>query len=112
MIDIIGDFKDYLAMPDTAICITTNGDVTKDGRCVMGAGTAKVARDMFPGCDKSLGTLIKEKGNIVQPFWINPVLIAFPTKHSAWDATSDIELIKKSAIRLNQWAMNTSFKQI
>ena len=69
-----------------AICITTNGFVTRDGRAVMGRGVAKQAKDKFKKIDYILGKLIRKNGNVVQkivPIATKPtrtVLVAFPVK--------------------------------
>jgi len=42
------------------IVITTNGEVRKDGACVMGRGIAKQAADKFPDLPYTLGSTIKE----------------------------------------------------
>lgn len=69
--------------PEVAICITTNGYVKNNGRCVMGKGIAATALQCSPNIDLSLGTLINEKGNVVHllPEKINECnLISFPVK--------------------------------
>jgi hypothetical protein len=80
------------------VCITTNGVVTKDGRLVMGAGLAKQARDRFPGIDRLWGDTTLRRGLSVT-FWYPARLIQFPTKHD-WRQSSDLDLIKTSALEL------------
>jgi hypothetical protein len=89
------------------ICVTTNGEVKKDGLAVMGQGTAKFARDTFQDIDVKLGKLLVEHGNRVfnlgtQIFQGKPIrVVAFPTKHK-WRENSDLALIKKSVRELVQ----------
>ena len=61
MLDIEGNL---FAQNVDAICITTNGFVKKDGRCVAGRGCAKEARDRWPDFDLDLGTSIHKYGNV------------------------------------------------
>jgi len=61
MIEIKGNMFDQEA---DAICITTNGFVKKDGRCVAGRGCAKEARDRWLDFDLKLGTSIRKHGNV------------------------------------------------
>lgn len=45
---------------DDIILFTANATLCKDGRLVMGAGAARQARALFPGCDYTFGLLLKE----------------------------------------------------
>ncbi|MFW6219706.1 MAG: hypothetical protein ACOC33_02560 [bacterium] len=65
-----------------AICITTNGFVTSNNKCVMGRGIAKQISDLYPEISTKLGNLIRQNGNIVQVITnINGTdIIAFPVK--------------------------------
>lgn len=100
MIEIKGNLFDWIGVAD-AICITTNGFVKNNGTCVMGAGVAKCARDLWKGCDYDLGMALKINGNIVQKFCHaeGTDVIAFPTKHVWWEK-SDISLIETSCKQL------------
>lgn len=60
------------------VCITTNGFVKSSGRCVMGRGVAAQAKKHVPDIDLSLGSLVKEVGNVVQ--YVVCSIIAFPVK--------------------------------
>lgn len=83
-----------------AICITTNGNIKKTGKAVMGAGCALDARNKYPNIDLKLGKLIKSNGNIVQIIMHQPKpIISFPTKNNFFE-TSKISLIEKSIIQL------------
>jgi hypothetical protein len=80
---------------------TTNG-VVNNSALVMGAGTAKQAKDRYPSLPLILGGLVKYMdGNI--PYYIHvedhdPVF-SFPTKEH-YRSKSDTALIMKSAISL------------
>lgn len=68
--------------PD-AICITTNGFVKSDGKCVMGRGCAAQAKKMFPTIDMMLGSHIKSKGNVPGVIGASPYgwsIVSFPVK--------------------------------
>lgn len=88
---------------NSAICVTTNGIVKRDGKAVMGAGIAKQARDMF-GADAVLGKKLTRLGNHVHDLGLYTNkhqfhLISFPTKHD-WHDQSDLNLIRQSAKEL------------
>ena len=106
MIEVIGDmFKEsYLKFVD-AICITTNGALNAQGKCVMGRGVALIAKEKWDGIDKRLGDFIKTNGNIVQILWFVPstktTIVAFPVKHH-WKEKADLKLIEKSCKELRQ----------
>lgn len=93
MIEIEGDLWDFHERGHY-IVITTNGDVRKDGCCVMGRGIAEQAALKFPTFQKDVGGMIKAFGNNVYKFdelW----LITFPVKHHFKDR-ADLKLIVKS----------------
>jgi hypothetical protein len=89
MIEITGDifrpktYRPNIGIP-SAICITTNGAVTKKGLAIMGRGVAKLAAELFPEVPETLGKLLYKNGNIVQAIRFNPrtdtYVLAFPTK--------------------------------
>lgn len=85
MIEVTGDIWNYLNFAD-AICITTNGYVTKSypRRAVMGRGTASQAKDRFRGIDTWLGNQITNHGNIVQICGQSgkTQIVSFPVKPS------------------------------
>lgn len=66
----------------SAIVITTNGFVASRGKCVMGRGCAKEARDRWAGIDLALGKLIRENGNGVHPLLTEngTTIVSFPVK--------------------------------
>lgn len=104
MIELVGDmFKDSMLDFADAICITTNGALNAKGKCVMGRGVAKIAKEKWEGIDKRLGDFIKANGNIVQILWFVPSLhaniVAFPVKHH-WKEKADLDLIEESCKQL------------
>lgn len=105
--EIFGDIWDYYQQPNTVILITTNGDVTKAGKAVMGRGVALQAKTRIPKIDKTLGRFIKWYGNRVLWLEANEVtysgMMSFPVKHH-WREKADLELIKKSALDLKELA--------
>ncbi len=93
--------------PNTAICITTNGMIKKDGRAVMGKGIAKVADNYF-NISGLLGIYLSKYGNRAFDMGLysfngcNPYhVLTFPTKHD-WRNDSDINLIKTSAEQIDR----------
>lgn len=101
---LVGNPYDFFENND-AICITTNGEIRKDGKAVMGAGNAKFARDTFPGIDATLANYLKQYGNRVYYLGSHVYdqkivkLLTFPTKHS-WRDKSSLELIEQSASQI------------
>jgi hypothetical protein len=97
------------------LCITTNGDV-RSGRCVMGQGCAKEARDMFPGIDRELGRLINAHGS--QTFdlgqWVHGptiTIVAMPVKIHYWQPAR-LDLIEESARQLRLMADHSGWQSI
>lgn len=76
------------------VCITTNGNLKKNGELVMGAGIALQAKQRFPQLPKALGSAVQEFGNIVLYFPTIRIM-SFPTKNDWWNP-SDLNLIQKS----------------
>lgn len=98
---------DIFRMPNSinsAVCVTTNGMVKRDGHAVMGAGIAKQADKMF-NLSTDLGEKLRKNGNHV--FYMGTItayakfysLFTFPTKHD-WRNNSDLLLIAQSAKEL------------
>lgn len=83
------------------IAITTNGSVTRDGRAVMGRGTARQAAARFPDLPRTLGALLREQGNHVHE--LGNDLISFPVEETPW-SLPDKRLIRQSAQELRQLA--------
>lgn len=95
-----GNIIDFIGNSDI-VCVTTNGIVKSDSTLVMGAGCAKVFKDLFPLLPKILGEQVKAKGNrpLVGGKVKGTYIISFPTKHH-YKENSDLELIKNSAYML------------
>lgn len=92
--DVMGD----------AVVITTNGDVNREGRAVMGRGCALEAKRLFTDIDKALGRQLRRYGNRVQvvdpaPLRYTPPIVTFPVKHH-WHEQADLKLIARSAHEL------------
>ena len=93
------------------LLFTTNGNIKKDGKAVMGKGLAKWVKENLEfyhlgrwiAPDKALGIRLRDKGNIPHLFIArkkkNPkekfLALSIPTKHNWWEK-SDIELIRQS----------------
>lgn len=106
-----GDLWSFVK-PGVVIVITTNSVVTLDGRCVMGKGVAKQARDRFPGFDKRLGEYIKRFGERCYKFPMDGwTLATFPTKHH-WRDKADLSLIAESAEELMDMADKFEWDEI
>ena len=110
-----------------AICITTNGDVNKDGKAVMGRGCALEAAQKWPILPLYFGKLLAKCGNCMMPLglitqygqlihgtadkpaWMakkefgGTYLISFPVKHH-WNEEASLDLIRYSAQTLAFWA--------
>lgn len=81
-----------------AICVTTNGYVTKDGEAVMGRGVAKAAKEKFPGIETQLGLHLLTHGNVPGIFRFPgfiPDIVTFPVK-THWREAADLSLIRQS----------------
>lgn len=99
------------------ICTTTNGEIKKDGKAVMGRGNAKFVRDTFSGVDTLLGQMLEKYGNRVVPLGKYSfgektfTLLTFPTKNK-WRDKSDLALIQQSAKEIKQLADHYGFQRI
>ncbi len=91
----IFDLIDYV----DATCITTNGTINSKGNAIMGKGVAAKAKSLFPYIDSNLADSINRIGNHVSEIYLNPLIIAFPTK-TDWRLNSTLELIERSCIEL------------
>lgn len=89
---------------DTAVAVTTNGVVKKDGNAVMGKGIALQASKLCPTAPRVLGRLLRRDGN--HSYRICEIsnehmakrycVFSFPTKND-WRDKSDMDLICRSA---------------
>lgn len=90
--------------PHTAVCVTTNGIVKRNGQAVMGKGIAKEADMRFHVSDL-LGKKLSVCGNhvydlgLVQNGRQTYRLVSFPTKND-WRDNSTIKRITQSAYEL------------
>jgi len=99
------------------ICVTTNGEVRKDNKAVMGAGCAKFVRDNFEGVDLKLAVYLRQYGNRV--FNLGKyvykgktfILVSFPTK-SLWQSNSSLDLIKTSSEQLQELTDKFGFRKV
>ena len=100
MIEVSGDLWSYHA---NATVITTNGNVRRDGACVMGRGCALEAKRKMPGIEFDIGRRLLKYGNHVQVHtgWHpqGQLLMTFPVKHE-WSQPADLFLIDQSAREL------------
>jgi hypothetical protein len=115
-----------------AICITTNGMYTLDGRAAMGGGCAGVCAKRWPKTSQRLATCLKNFGTNV-PFiigaldrngnYIDPTLkmikemkfkcliISFPTINDLMDG-ANLELIKQSAVALKDMVQKYGLRHV
>lgn len=108
---------DMWKMAADAHCITTNGDVRKDGAAVMGRGCALEAAAMFPAIRADLGYLINEHGNHVH--LLGPrrhrgnryVVYSFPVKHH-WNEWASFGLIERSAYELMETVESQGYSTV
>jgi hypothetical protein len=119
--------------PDVeAICITTNGNFTRNGLAIMGGGCAKVAADKWPEVPKKLGKLLRQFGTNV-PFVIGAVdkdanhinitrdmirnkefkclIFSYPTINNLING-ANLQLIKQSATIMVDYANQFELKNI
>lgn len=107
MIEVSGDLWKLLPeVEDAWPClklVTTNGECRRsDGAAVMGRGCARQAKDVVPGVEYKLGSLLAEHGNRVMRLAALPDashLGSFPVKHG-WREDADLALIERSAHQL------------
>lgn len=111
MREVRGDLWE-LAPEMGAVCITTNGDVKKNGEAVMGRGCALEAAQRFPLLPVLLGEHLQFDGNHVGVFMNEDLenmpkhdydLVTFPVKHH-WRQRASLELILRSAKELVELA--------
>lgn len=80
------------------IAVTTNGDVNRLGRAVMGRGCAYEAAQKYPMLPIELAGRLQSYGNHVHRF-DNYNIFSFPVKHH-WHETADLALIERSCLQL------------
>lgn len=99
-----------------AICIPTNGQRKQNGRAVMGAGVAKIARDKWPELDIKLGWSLHHIGNRVHIFTVGDLdilfcVVSFPTKNH-WRNPSNVAILNRSAHQLVELADQANWNQV
>jgi hypothetical protein len=107
MYEVIGDIWDYLGK--AVVVITTNGQVDRRGRAILGRGCARQAQEHFPDVSERLGRLLREKGSRVHD--LGGGLVSFPVEETAW-STPDLRLIRRSAAELRELADRLGWEMI
>lgn len=98
MKELTGNIWDYSLKG--VICITTNGDVNKHGKCVMGRGLALQAAKRMPDLPTILGERISSEGNHVHEIEYGVLtLFSFPVKVH-WNEKAKLWLIQRSCQEL------------
>lgn len=83
---------------DDWVAITTNGDVNRFDRAVMGRGVAYQARNIFPDIDRRLAVYLNKYGNRV--FVMEDIrIITFPVKDH-WHEPATLGRIAESCHQL------------
>jgi hypothetical protein len=95
MLEIHGNLWDYLGR--AVIGITTGGQLSREGTCLMLRGCAAQARERFPDLPKILGNLIRERGNHV--FYLGEGIFSFPVENGPFEVP-DNRLIERSCREL------------
>jgi len=112
MIEVYGDLWRY---PASAVVVTTNGAVRKDGAAVMGRGCAKQATERYQGIEHVLGRHINLFGNHVALLLgetdEGPALLSFPVKEH-WQDRASLELIVRSAKELVEVTRTLQFDTV
>jgi hypothetical protein len=107
MIEISGDIWDY---HDTSIItITTNGQISRDGRAIFGRGVARQAAQRYPDLAHRLGPLLAGQGNHV--FYLGDALVSFPVEETPW-SLPDLRLIARSTRELRELADLNAWQQV
>ncbi|QQV89551.1 hypothetical protein SJ_133 [Proteus phage SJ_PmiM] len=104
---------DILNIPCDAICITTNMNIKKNKRAVMGAGIARLFSGKVNNLDLIMAKSLIQHGHVCRILTKhnNINLISFPTKYN-WYDKSDPSLIRKSALELMDIVSNNDFKRV
>lgn len=107
MRETVGDIWEYGA--SAVVAITTNGQVARSGRAVMGRGVAAQAARRFPELPFVLGKGITERGNHVR--YLGENLVSFPVEESPFQLP-DLRLIRRSARELVALADERGWRSI
>ena len=108
MIEITGNFWDYIKDYDALVC-TTNCVISKSNKLVMGKSLALDFRNRFPGIDALFAKdILNHPNNFFCSihWWFSRTdmkhLIAFPTK-THYKYNSNLGLIENSLQKLVEW---------
>lgn len=125
-------FKSMSEKEVDAICITTNGHWTLDGKAAMGGGCAGVCRETYPQTCENLGLLLKKNSPANVPFLIGAVgedlkykdhvqavqdrnfkclIFSFPTIDD-FITGADLQLIHRSSVIMVQYANAYKMRRI
>lgn len=107
MQEIYGDLWEYYGT--AAIGITTGGQVSRKGNCMMPRGCARQAKDRFPDLAARLGALIRAEGNHV--FHLGGGLFNFPVENSPFEVP-DLHLIERSCRELVELANQQDWSKV
>jgi hypothetical protein len=107
MREICGNIWDY--REKAIVAITTNGQVSRSGKAVMGRGVAAQAAIMFPEIPEKLAQCIIEAGNHVH--YLGDNIVSFPVEHSPYQIP-DLRLIEYSARELVAMADNRGWQSV
>lgn len=107
MQEIYGDLWSYHG--SVPIGITTAGQVSRKGNCVMLLGCGRQAKERFPDLPQRLGALILAQGNHV--FKLGSGLFSFPVEHGPFEVP-DLRLIERSCGELVAMADEQGWQQV
>ena len=104
MIEAKGDLWE-IGKTASAIVITTNGSLRKNGDSVMGGGCAREAAERYPLLAADLGRAVLKRGNHCHVFRYSSMqeIVAMPTKNSV-SRSSPLPLVVRSVAELNELA--------
>ncbi|MEZ4483850.1 MAG: hypothetical protein R2864_04410 [Syntrophotaleaceae bacterium] len=105
--EIFGELWDYYGA--AAVGITTAGQVSRKGNCVMLRGCGRQAKERFPDLPARLGALILQRGNHV--FALGGGLFNFPVENSPFEVP-DLRLIERSCRELLALADRLSWSKV
>lgn len=108
MLEAVADLWTYPGAD--ALCVTTNSQVNKAGRAIMGAGVAAQALARYSDINVFLADHLHVNGNVPGVLLFGPPdVVSFPTKYD-WRDPSDLNLIMLSAYRLDRLATAHGWK--
>ncbi len=107
MREICGELWDFYG--EAAVGITTGGQVSRKGHCMMPRGCARQARERFPDLPGRLGALIRGEGNHV--FHLGNGLFNFPVENSPFEVP-ELRLIERSCRELVELADRLGWQKV